>query len=189
MTQEEILDAFTAGGALKKGHFLLRSGLHSDAYFQAAAVLEFPKTAELLCRELASRFAPDPPETVIAPALGGILVGYEVARALGVRSIFAEKDAESNLVLRRGFRIRPGERVLVAEDVVTRGGRVQQTLDVVARAGGKVVGVAVLVDRSGGRVDFGVRFESLARLNLKTFSPDQCPLCAQGVPIDKPGSK
>jgi len=189
MTHDEILACFSETGALREGHFLLRSGLHSDAYFQAAAVLQYPRTAERLCRELALRFAAADAETVIAPALGGILVGYEVARILGVRAIFAEKDDASNLVLRRGFQLRPGERVLVAEDVVTRGGRVQQTIDAVRRAGGQVVGVGVLVDRSGGSVDFGVPFESLAKLYMKTFTPEECPLCAQGVPIDKPGSK
>ena len=189
MTEAEILSVFTETKALLHGHFLLRSGLHSDRYFQGALVLQHTRIAATLCAELAAGFQGQGVETVISPALGGLVVGQEVGRALDVRAIFAEKDDQSNLVLRRGFTIRPGEKVLVAEDVITKGGRVQQTIDLVRAAGGVVVGVAVVVDRSGGAKLFDVPVRSLIRLDLPTWKPEECPLCRQGKLIDKPGSK
>lgn len=189
MTEAEVLQALESTKALLKGHFVLRSGLHSDRYFQAALVLQHTRLAAQLCAELAARYADTAVDLVISPALGGLVVGQEVGRALGVRAIFAEKDEQSNLVLRRGFTILPGEKVLVAEDVVTKGGRVQQTIDLVRQAKGVVVGVAVMVDRSGGTSPFTVPMHSLVRLNLPTYRPDECPLCRQGVPTEKPGSK
>ncbi|MDX9981804.1 MAG: orotate phosphoribosyltransferase [Lentisphaeria bacterium] len=189
MTETEILRILAETGALLEGHFLLRSGLHSNRYFQAALVLQHTAAAARLCGVLAESFRGQGVETVISPAIGGIVVGQEVGRHLGVRAIFAEKDEQSNLLLRRGFSLRPGERVLVAEDVVTKGGRVQQTVDLVRACGAEVVGVAVMVDRSGGTVDFGVPMRSLLRLDLATYAPAECPMCRQGLPIDKPGSK
>ena len=189
MTETEILGHFVNTGALLDGHFCLRSGLHSNKYFQAALVLQQTRIAAALCGELASHFSGYEAETVISPAVGGIVVGQEVGRSLGVRAIFAEKDEESNLLLRRGFSLKPNEKVLVAEDVITKGGRVQQTVDLVRGWGAEVVGVAVLVDRSDGTIDFGVPVKSLLRLKLATYSPDTCPLCQQNLPIDKPGSK
>lgn len=189
MTDAQVLERLTTTKALLAGHFLLRSGLHSDRYFQAALVLQHTRIAAELCEELARRFAGVTVDTVISPAIGGIIVGQEVGRALGVKAIFAEKDDLSNLVLRRGFSIAAGERVLVAEDVITKGGRVQQTLDLVRQAGGVAVGVAVMVDRSGGKVSFDVPVKSLVRLDLPTYDPAVCPLCAKKLPIDKPGSK
>jgi len=189
MTDAEILERLTTTGALLEGHFRLRSGLHSDRYFQAALVLQHTRIASELGAELASRCAGLDVATVISPAVGGIVVGQEVARALGVRAIFAEKDGESGLVLRRGFSLAPGERVLVAEDVITKGGRVRQTIELVRDCGADVVGVAVLVDRSAGDVDLGAPVESLIRLTLPTYEPSDCPLCRQGLPIEKPGSK
>jgi orotate phosphoribosyltransferase len=189
MTEAEILKTLGDTGALLDGHFLLRSGLHSNRYFQAAMVLQHTLAASKLCGELADRFRDANVETVISPAVGGIVVGQEVGRHLGVRAIFAEKDEESNLLLRRGFSLKPGERVLVAEDVVTKGGRVQQTVDLVRATGAEVVGIAVIVDRSDGNLDFGAPMQSLLELDLATYSPDVCPMCKQGLPIDKPGSK
>lgn len=189
MTDAQVLERLTATKALLSGHFLLRSGLHSDRYFQAALVLQHTRIAAELCAELAERFAGTTIETVISPAIGGIVVGQEVGRSLGVKAIFAEKDDASNLLLRRGFTIARGEKVLVAEDVITKGGRVQQTIDLVRQAGGVVVGVAVIVDRSGGQAIFDVPVKSLIKLNLPTYEPAKCPLCSQGLPIDKPGSK
>lgn len=189
MSEQQVLDRFIQTRALLQGHFLLRSGLHSDRYFQAALVLQHTRLAAELCADLAAAFADTPVDLVISPALGGLVVGQEVGRALNVRAIFAEKDEQSNLVLRRGFTIARGERVLVAEDVVTKGGRVQQTLDLVRAAGGLPVGVAVMVDRSGGHAPFDVPMRSLVRMNLPTYAPDACPLCRQGVPVEKPGSK
>ena len=189
MEKSEIIKDFEETGALLHGHFLLRSGLHSDCYFQAALVLQHTLIAAKLCAALAESFKDMAIETVISPAVGGIIVGQEVGRALGVKAVFAEKDDNSDLVLRRGFSFRPGERVLVAEDVVTKGGRVQQTIDLVRSLGGVPVGVAVLVDRSGGDVDFGIPMVSLLQLQLPTYDPADCPLCKKGLPIDKPGSK
>jgi len=189
LTEPEVLRHFSETNALRQGHFVLRSGLHSDRYFQAALLLQHTKRAAQLCGELARRFAGVGIDLVISPAVGGIVVGQEVGRTLEVRAIFAEKDDQSEMILRRGFEIGPGERVLVAEDVITRGGRVQQTLDLVRRHGGVPVGGAVLVDRSAGTVDFGVPTESLAQLELAVFSAGDCPLCRQGIPVEKPGSK
>jgi orotate phosphoribosyltransferase len=189
MSEAQVLERFVQTRALLEGHFLLRSGLHSNRYFQAALVLQHTRLAADLCAELAARFADTRVDLVISPALGGLVVGQEVGRALGVRAIFAEKDEQSNLVLRRGFRLERGERVLVAEDVVTKGGRVQQTLDLVRAAGAEAVGVAVLVDRSRGGNPFAVPMHSLARLDLPAYAPEECPLCRQGVPLEKPGSK
>jgi orotate phosphoribosyltransferase len=189
MTEAEILKILGDTGALLQGHFLLRSGLHSNRYFQAAMVLQHTGAASQLCGALADEFREAGVETVISPAIGGIVVGQEVGRHLGVRAIFAEKDEQSNLLLRRGFSLKPGEKVLVAEDVVTKGGRVQQTVDLVRACGAEIVGVAVVVDRSDGSLDFGAPMKSLLKLDLATYSADTCPMCSQGMPIDKPGSK
>ena len=189
MEKSEIIKDFEDTGALLHGHFLLRSGLHSDCYFQAALLLQHTLIAAKLCAALAESFKDMSIETVISPAIGGIIVGQEVGRALGVKAVFAEKDDDSNLVLRRGFSCHEGERVLVAEDVVTKGGRVQQTIDLVREHGANPVGVAVLVDRSSGDVDFGIPMVSLLQLQLPTYEASECPLCKQGVPIYKPGSK
>ena len=189
MKESEILESFCSTGALLKGHFQLRSGLHSDQYFQAALVLQHTLLAARLCAAMAEPWKDKGIETVISPAVGGIIVGQEVGRSLGIRAVFAEKDDNSNLVLRRGFTFRPGEKVLVAEDVVTKGGRVQQTIDLVRACGAEPVGVTVMVDRSTEPVAFGIPFQALLKLSLKTYQPDECPLCKSGMPIDHPGSK
>lgn len=188
MTDSKVIEIFEESKALLSGHFKLRSGLHSDRFFQAALLLQYPDLAEKVCRALAEKFSGVEIETVISPAVGGLIVGQEVARALGCRAIFADKE-DGELVLKRGFSIRPGEKILVAEDVVTKGGRVQQTIDLVRSLGGEVVGAAYLVDRSGGNAHFDVRTESLIQLNLPTYEPDKCPMCAAGVALDTPGSK
>jgi len=188
MTEQEILTRFSEAGALLEGHFLLRSGMHSDRFFQAALVLQYTAVASELCTELARRVGDLKVDTVMSPAIGGIVVGQEVGRALGVRAIFAEKASDTELVLRRGFSVKPGERVLIAEDVVTKGGRVQQTIDLVRELGAEAVGVAVLVDRSRGAVSFGVPFFSLLPLELNTYPADDCPLCVGGSKAEKPGS-
>ena len=189
MTQTEVLAAFHDTKALLSGHFELRSGLHSDQYFQCAKVLQYPVVTAKLCAALVEklRAAGIAAQTVIAPAMGGLFVGHEVARSLGVRSIFAEKQ-DNKLVLRRGFTVAAGEQVVVAEDVITRGGRVQETIDIVRGLGGVVTAVAVLVDRSGGTVDFGVPRFSLLEMTPVTWPPAACPLCRQGVAIEHPGS-
>ena len=189
MTEAEIVNVLKESGALLNGHFQLRSGLHSDHFFQAALLLQYPDKAEIVCRHIAEKFKGVQIDAVISPAVGGLIVGQEVARALGCRAIFADKE-DGELVLKRGFSIKPGEKILVAEDVVTKGGRVQQTIDLVHAKGGDVVGVGVIVDRSGGTASFDVpAFVSALKLTLPTFEPESCPLCAQKLPIDRPGSK
>ncbi|AEF94128.1 orotate phosphoribosyltransferase [Desulfotomaculum nigrificans CO-1-SRB] len=188
MTREEIVDIFTATGAMLTGHFRLTSGKHSNRYFQCAQVLQHPRYTERLCHELAQRFAGQGVQTVIGPAMGGILVSYEVARALGVRSLFTERE-NGKMTLRRNFTITPGEKVLVVEDVITTGGSVAEVIEVVRNLGGQVVGVGVLVDRSNGQANLGLPTEALLTVSVETFTPEDCPLCAQGIPTVKPGSR
>ena len=188
MPEAEVLKLLEDAGALLSGHFELRSGLHSDRFFQCANLLRYPDKAEVLCRELVNLLPEDERrvDAVISPAVGGILVGHEVARALGVMSIFAEKDA-GRLVMRR-FGIEPGARYVVAEDVVTRGGRVQETIDLVKAGGGIVAAVVLLVDRSGGKAIFDCPFYSLVKLEPVVWEPDACPLCREGSRAVHPGS-
>jgi len=188
MTDADVLQIFRDTGALLEGHFLLRSGLHSRQYFQCALVLQYPRLAGQLCGELAAKFAGDGAATVVSPAMGGLFIGHEVARALNVRHIFVEKNAAGRLELRRSFQVAPGEKILIVEDVVTKGGRVQETIDIVRAHRGDVVGVGALVDRSDGKVNFGVRYENLVKLHVETFEPAACPMCRAGSPVVKPGS-
>ena len=188
MTREEIIEIFTKSGAMLTGHFRLTSGKHSNNYFQCAQVLQVPQYTKQLCKELADRFRQQEVETVIGPAMGGIIVSYEVARALGVRSLFTERE-NGKMALRRNFNITPGEKVLVVEDVITTGGSVAEVIEVVRKLGGQVVGVGVLVDRSNGKADLGVRTEALLTVSVETYDPDNCPLCEQGIPAVKPGSR
>ena len=189
MNEADILDILRETEALLRGHFELRSGLHSDQFFQCAHVLRFPDIAEKLCTALVGnmREAGIAVDGVIAPALGGIVVGHEIARALGVVSIFAEKE-DGRLVLRRGFVIGKGKRFIVAEDVMTRGGRVKETIDIVEKADGIVAAVAVLVDRSGGKAALSYPVFSLLQMEPVTWKPDECPLCGKGEPLVHPGS-
>ncbi|MFZ5648820.1 MAG: orotate phosphoribosyltransferase [Bacillota bacterium] len=188
MDRDRIIDIFEKTGAMLTGHFLLTSGRHSDRYFQCAQVLQHPDHCRVLCRELAARFASGGVETVIGPAMGGIIISYEVAAALGARSLFTERE-NGKMTLRRGFTISQGERVLVVEDVVTTGGSVKEVIEVVRELGGHVVGAGVLVNRSGGDAQLGVRMESLLEIPAVSYSPDQCPLCSKGIPYVKPGSR
>lgn len=188
MTQDEVLNVFRDTGALLEGHFVLRSGLHSRQFFQCAVALQDMPTVERLGEALARKAARLEAVTVIAPAIGGLVIGQEVARQLRLRFIFAEKE-EGKLVLRRGFKIERGEKFLVVEDVVTKGGRVQETIEIVHAHGGYVAGVAAIVDRSNGTVKFGVPFINLLSLNVEAFEPDKIPLDLKGIPAVKPGSK
>jgi orotate phosphoribosyltransferase len=188
MTNAEVLKIFRDTHALLDGHFLLRSGLHSRQYFQCALVLQFPRIAEHLCGELADKLKNAGAQTVISPAMGGLFIGHEVARALNARHLFVEKNSSGKLELRRSFQITPGEKVLVVEDVVTKGGRVREAIDIVRSSKGEVVGVGTLVDRSAGALELGVRMESLLTLEIETFDPALCPLCKAGEPLVKPGS-
>lgn len=185
----DILDLFRQTGSLLDGHFVLRSGLHSRQYFQCAILLQHTKIAGRVCAMLAGKLRGIEAGSVISPALGGIIVGHEVARALGKRHIFAEKE-EGKLVLRRGFQIHEREKFIIVEDVVTRGGRVRETIDIVKARGGVAVAVAALVDRSGNAApDFGCQFVSLVKLDAETFEPDKLPADLAATPATKPGSK
>jgi orotate phosphoribosyltransferase len=188
MNREEVVERFRRTGALLEGHFVLTSGLHSPQYLQCALVLQHPSEAEAFGRAIAGQFGAREVETVVAPAIGGIIIGWEVARALGVRSIWTERE-EGKMTLRRGFGVRPGERVLVVEDVITTGGSTRETCDALRAAGALVVGGASIIDRSGGRSDVGVPRIALATLEVPAVSPADCPLCAQGIPAVKPGSR
>jgi orotate phosphoribosyltransferase len=188
MTSEEVLELYRNTGALLSGHFLLSSGLHSEKYLQSALVLQQPDMATKLCAALADNFKDRNIDVVIAPALGGVFVSHETARALGVRAIFAER-VSGELTLRRGFTIKPGERVLVVEDVITTGKSTKETIAVVKNAGGVVIAAGSLVDRSGGKAELGVMYKSLVTLDVPTYTPERCPMCRSGsVPI-KPGSR
>ncbi len=186
-----LLTRFEETGALLNGHFELRSGLHSSQFFQCAHLLQYPRIAGEVCEALVKKIKETLGEleidTVIAPALGGISVGHEVGRALGVRFIFAEKDADGALMMRR-FKIVQGERFLVAEDVITRGGRVQETVDIVEQNGGVVQAIGVLVNRSGGKAQFTAPLVSLLEMEPVVWKPVECPLCKEGTPLVHPGS-
>ena len=188
MTQAEALDLFRQTGALLDGHFILRSGLHSRQFFQCALALQEMPIVERFGAALAGEVRRLGVHTVIAPAMGGLVIGQEVARQLQARFIFAEKE-EGRLVLRRGFRIDADEPILIVEDVVTKGGRVQETLDIVRQHQGRALGVGMLVDRSNGQVDLGVPMFSLIRLQVETFAPDQLPPDLAATAAIKPGSK
>ncbi len=190
MDQAQVLEIFMHSGALLEGHFKLTSGLHSSRYLQCALVLQHPDHAAVLGRALAGRMRElaEVPNLVIAPALGGILVAHEIARCLGIRDLFAERQ-DGILTLRRGFRIEPGERCYVVEDVVTTGGSTLETMEVARRAGGVVLATGSLIDRSGGRADLGVPRVALAVLDIPNYQPDQCPLCQAGSVAVKPGSR
>lgn len=187
-TQEMTREILTRLGALKQGHFRLTSGLHSDRYMQCAALFQFPKESEQLCAALAEKFAGQKIDLVAGPALGGIIMAYEVARALGVPNIFSERE-DGKMTFRRGFRVEAGQKVLVVEDVVTTGGSVKEVIGLVRAAGGEVVGVGSVVDRSGGKADFGVPFHALMKLEATNWKEEDCPLCKEGMPIVKPGSR
>jgi len=187
MTRDALLDLYRRSGALLEGHFRLTSGLHSPGYLQCALVLQHPQHAEALGRSIADLTRELRPTVVLSPALGGVVIGQEVARALGVRALFAERQ-DGVLTLRRGFIISEADRVLVVEDVLTTGGSTRETMQVARAAGGQVVGAASIVNR-GRDVELGVPYVSLVQIDLPTFEPDKCPLCAQGMPVIKPGSR
>jgi orotate phosphoribosyltransferase len=188
MTQNDVLQIFRDSGALLEGHFILRSGLHSRQFFQCALALQQMLAVEKLGAALAEKTRTLGAVTVVAPAMGGLVIGQEVARQLGVRFIFVEKE-EGKLVLRRGFKIATGEKILVVEDVVTKGGRVQETIEIVRAHGGQVVDVAMVVDRSNGQTQLGVPQFSLIALQVEAFDPNHLPPDLQKIPAMKPGSK
>lgn len=188
MTEKETLALYEKTGALMRGHFRLTSGLHSDVYLQSALVLQFPEHAAALGAALAMPFRESAAATVLAPAIGGILVAHEVARALGCRGLFTERE-NGVMTLRRGFALARGERCLIVEDVITTGGSTREVVTCVEQAGGVVVGVGSLIDRSGGVARFGVKRVALATVQARTWKPEECPLCKTGSPAIKPGSR
>lgn len=194
MTEKDVLKLFETHKALLTGHFKLSSGLHSEKYLQCAILLQYPDIAEKLAKALAAKFSKDRIDLVIGPALGGVTIAYEVARALGVRGIFAERQPQApvgeagRMTIRRGFSVKAGERVLVAEDVITTGGSTREVMKAARDAGGIVAGVGAIIDRSSGGPEFGVPFKSLAALKIEAFAEDKCPLCKKGIPAVKPGS-
>jgi orotate phosphoribosyltransferase len=187
-TSESVLDLFRQTGAYLNGHFRLTSGLHSPEYLQCARVLQFPEHAESMGRALAAALQITP-DVVVSPAMGGLIIGHEVARAFGVRHIFTERDADRKMVLRRGFAITPGEKAVVIEDVITTGGSSVEVIELLRGMGAQVIAAGSVIDRSGGKADLGVPRAALATLTVTAYEQSQCPLCAQGVPVVKPGSR
>lgn len=188
MKTEEVIERFRRTGALLEGHFVLSSGLHSTHYLQCALLLQHPAEATRFGNAISERFRDQRIETVAAPAIGGLIIGYEVARSLGARFIWTEREA-GRMTLRRGFTVRPGESVLVVEDVVTTGGSTRETIEALTEAGARVVGAASIIDRSDGRADVGVPRVALATLNVPAIEPAACELCARGEEAIKPGSR
>jgi len=198
LPREELLRMFEAAGAIRHGHFELSSGLHSGAYVQCALVLQYPRYAERLGQGLAALFSDRTISAVVSPALGGVVVGQEVARALpepaggsgmGVPAMFVERDASGILTLRRGFSIKPDQHILVIEDVWTTGGSTLETIQVIEEAGGRVVAAGALIDRSGGKIDFPVESQALLDLPIDSYEPEDCPQCREGSIAYKPGSR
>lgn len=186
LEEKDVMKMLEETEAVLHGHFLLTSGLHSPMYVEKFNVLQHPKYTEKLCQEIARRYENDNIQLVVGPVTGGILLAHEVGKALGTSAIFTERE-NGKMTLKRGFHIEPGTRVLVVEDIVTTGGSVREVMEVVKEQGGELVGVGLLVDRSGGKVDFGIRTEALLHLNVETFDPNNCPLCAKGIPFTKRG--
>jgi orotate phosphoribosyltransferase len=189
MKREDVQKIFEQAGAVRKGHFELSSGLHSSTYIQCALVLQYPNQAEILGRALSELFANLQVSCVVAPAMGGITIGYEVARALGVRSLWVERDRSGQMALRRGWELKPGERVLVIEDVWTTGGSTRETIGVVEQEEGLVVAAGALIDRTGGAVEWNVPARALLEMEVPSYEPDDCPLCRAGGATTRPGSR
>jgi orotate phosphoribosyltransferase len=180
------MQVFKDAGALLEGHFEYASGKHGNRFLQAARVLQYPDKVEILCKAIADKFRDDDIQLVVGPATGGILLAYETARQMGCRGVFAEKEADGTMAVKRGFKIDPGTRVLVVEDIITTGGSVMKAVDHVESRGAQVVGISVLIDRSGGKASFNCKYEPLTPLSLESFEPSECPLCAQNVELVEP---
>lgn len=185
----KVMELFEKSGAVLHGHFILTSGLHSDTYMQCAKLFEYGDISEKLCAEAAEKVKKYRPDVIVSPATGAIIFGYELAKQLGVPNMFAEREKDGNFALRRGFELKPGSHVVVAENVVTTGGSVKEVIDLIRKLGSDVVAVVEVVDRSAGKVDFGVPNESLLCIDVKTYNPNECPMCKEGSPAVKPGSK
>jgi orotate phosphoribosyltransferase len=188
MNSENIIEHFRATNALLEGHFILSSGLHSPRYLQCALALQYPYDSAKFGQAIAERFISAEIETVVSPAIGGLIIGFETAKALNVRFIWTERK-EGEMTLRRGFSIKAGEKILAVEDVITTGGSIRECIDVVKAHGGNVINGASIIDRSGGRADIGVPRISLVELDVPTYHPQNCPMCAEGTEAVKPGSR
>lgn len=190
ITQERVMEILKEAGVLLEGHFRLTSGRHSNKYLQCAKIFRNTKYSEELCAALAEQYRGDGVQVVIGPAMGAVQMAYEVSRHLQCENFFTERDEEGKMTLRRGFAVNPGEKVLVVEDVVTTGGSVREVIDLVQAAGGVVVGVGSIVDRTGGKIDFGVPFKAVVSVAVESWEPEECPLCKAGAPAPiKPGSR
>ena len=189
MTKNEIIDVLKEAGVLLEGHFLLTSGRHSDKYMQCAKIFQDAKYSVPLCAELAKQYKDDNVDVVIGPAIGAIQMSYEVGKQLGVCNIFAERDGDGVMTLRRGFTIDKGQRVLIVEDVVTTGGSVKEVMELVKKCGGEIVGIGSIVDRTGGKIDFGVPYRSAFSMDIISYEAEECPICKTGIPLVKPGSR
>ena len=187
---EEVMKKFEQAGAIQKGHFKLTSGVHSDTYIQCAQVMQYPGFMHNLCSELGKKFRGDDIDIIVGPAIGGIIMAHVMAQVLGpwVRAIFTERE-NGKMTLRRSFEIKEGEKIIVVEDVTTTGSSVREVMDIVKSRQGKVVGIGILIDRSGGKVDFGIKTEKLLTVDIKNYLPEECPLCKKGIPVVKPGSR
>lgn len=188
MTREEIIAIFKEKEVMLEGHFLLTSGRHSDKYMQCAKLFQYSDVSEKICAQLAEQFSDMKIDLVVGPAIGGIIMAYEMARQLGVKNIFAERE-NGKMTLRRGFSVEKGTRVLVTEDVVTTGGSVKEVIALLTEMGAEVVGVGSVVDRSAGKVDFGVPFRAVLSMEVRSYEADECPICKTGMPLVKPGSR
>ena len=188
MTREEIIAIFKEKEVMLEGHFLLTSRRHSDKYMQCAKLFQYPDVSEKICAQLAEQFSDMKIDLVVGPAIGGIIMAYEMARQLGVKNIFAERE-NGKMTLRRGFSVEKGTRVLVTEDVVTTGGSVKEVIALLTEMGAEVVGVGSVVDRSAGKVDFGVPFRAVLSMEVRSYEADECPICKTGMPLVKPGSR
>jgi len=188
MEKEEILEIFRQAGAFLEGHFLLTSGLHSPFYIEKFKILQFPRYVEILCGEIIRHFSGEKIDVVVGPAVGGIILAYEVARQLGVKMAFTERE-EGKMVFRRDFQLKKGDRVLIVEDVVTTGASVEEVIKRVEETGSQIVGIGVLVDRSGKKANFSYPFYPLLEIEAQTYSPEECPLCQQKIALQKRGSR
>lgn len=187
MTESEIFQIFKDSGALLEGHFVLTSGLHSPQYVEKFRVLEQPKYTAMLCADIAEKFKGDGVTVVVGPMTGGIILAHEVGKNLGTKAIFTER-VDGKMTFRRGFSLSPNDRVLIVEDIISTGGSVQEVIYAVEDFGAEIIGIGCLVDRSGGKADFGYRFEPLVKMDVVVYKPEDCPLCKDKVPITKPGS-
>jgi len=181
-----LIELLKQTGVIMEGHFLLTSGRHSARFLQCSQLLQYPRHAEKVCRQMAEPFKNEQIDTVIGPAMGGVILSYEIARALDARALFAERTGEGTMALRRGFQVAAGEKVLVVEDAVTTGGSIQKVIDLLRQTGAEIAGVSIMIDRTSGKLDFGVPVQALLSMEIESYGSEECPLCQEGIPLQKP---